>query len=288
MFMKNMTLSTDLSTSIPQTRSIFVIFVHFGSNEAIERAIASLRAGSIQPNQVIVVDHADVPLTTLDPSSIVYREPNTGYAAGLEAGIAQAGLLGAKLSDLCLLVNNDVVFKKNSLQDILEWWNVNGDAKVLAGASSGYVSLFSGKAHITSSSSGSYHAAIRYIHGSCMVAQYGLLSSVRLPSELFLYWEDVVWSMNLQKQGVVLRVFPSSPVSHNDTDTEVSDKKLYYLVRNGAYVLERYTSPVWRVYWYGMNTLRMMYHFISPRARHAHVLRALIDARRGNLGQLHL
>ena len=272
MFMNNVILSTDLSTGIPQRRSIFAIFVHFGPQKVTDVAIASLQAGTLSPDHIIVVDHT-------------FSGSNTGYAAGLVEGLKQAALLGAKETDLCLLLNNDITFDQQYLQYISTWWEKNGGPKVLAGVAGGYVSLFSGRAHISPHIKKATPWHILYIHGSCIVGEFGLLSSGIFPTSFFMYWEDVAVSMFVQKIPCTLAVIPGIHGIHDDKLNQVSDAKLFYMVRNGAYVLERYTGPMWKIYWYGINTLRRTFHQSIRNSRHAIIARALAHARSQKLGK---
>ncbi len=288
MFMKNKSLSTDLSTSIPQTRSVFVIFVHFGKSETTHAAIQALLKGSVLPTSIVVVDHAEIALRPISSVTIIRPNQNTGYMGGLEVGIATLKKLGATNNDVCILLNNDAFLSVGSLRAVISWWELHGGPLVLAGATAGYVSLFSGRAIIASGTKRRAKWMVPYIHGSSIVAEFGLFSSLRLPTELFLYWEDVALSMEVQGRGGRLAVIRNFHVIHNDAEGSISLSKLFYLVRNGAYVLERYTSLPWRVYWYGMNTFRMGYHFQRRGIRHATIVRALRNARASRLGKAEL
>ncbi|MDA1168776.1 MAG: hypothetical protein O3A36_00365 [bacterium] len=289
MFTKNKILSTDLSTSIPQRRSIFAIFVHYGASEITNTATASLKTGTASPDYIIIVDHADIVMPGRNDNAIIIRPKiNTGYAGGLQSGIAEAVRLGAKETDLCILLNNDITFTRDSLQRIATWWEKHGGPQVLAGAAGGYVSLFSGRAHITNQIKTANSWQVTYIHGSCMIAEFGLYSSVSFPASFFMYWEDVAISMMVVRRGGKLMAIPGLQNIHDDTDGVTSSSKLYYMVRNGAYVLEHYLSLSWRLYWYALNTIRMAYHAVHSTNQHKIVARALRDARRGRLGRVNL
>ncbi len=284
MFTRSPMLSTDLSTSIPQERSIFVILVHYGAEENIRAAIRSLTTGNLRPDHVIVVDHAKHAL--LHDTAIVIRpEENTGYAGGLRAGLLHAATLGAQPHDLCVLLNNDVVFNYDDMKRIRDWWDVHGSPRTVAGAAQGYVSLVSGRAHILCYEQRAVGSNIPYIHGSCMVGEFSFLSSLPFPVSLFLYWEDVLLSMDICRNTGMLAVIPGLRTIHDDTRSVVSDIQLYYLVRNGAYTLERHSPPLWRLYWYTLNTVRMLYHRCRFQKKNTVIVRALVDARSGKLGK---
>lgn len=290
MFTNTESLSTVLSTGIPQKRSIYAIFVHFGSPEVTQKAIASLFAGTMRPSYIIVVDHAETLFVCKGDDVVIIRpEINTGYFGGLQVGIAHAVDSGAKKTDLCLLLNNDIVFEPHSLQTISHWWDVCGSSQVLAGASLGSVSLLSGRARIFSTKEVvKTWGVIPYIHGSCIIGEFGLLTSLEIPVSLFMYWEDVLLSILVRQKSGVLRVIPSLEAIHNDRPSSISLSKLFYLVRNGAYVLETYSPSLWRVYWYIINTIRMAYHACMDGNKHRIIVRALRDARHKKLGKAKL
>lgn len=275
MFTDGGSLSTELSTNIPQRPSIFAVIVHFGDQGTTDRAVASLRAGSHTIDHIIVINHGETPDSPL----------NKGYAAGLAEGIRQAAALGAASHDLLLLMNNDVVAERDGIKNLMKWWNGYGESGVLAGTSWGSVSLITGRAHIVGNEYANNFFCIPYIHGAFIALEYGLASSMVFPEELFMYWEDVALSLRAQKQGARLTHIPFPVVRHNDDKSDTSDQKLYYLVRNGAYVLEHETAYTWRLYWYVVNTARQIYHGYQNSRTHQIIARALTDARKGKLGK---
>ncbi|OGY30904.1 MAG: hypothetical protein A2805_03890 [Candidatus Andersenbacteria bacterium RIFCSPHIGHO2_01_FULL_46_36] len=269
-------LSTELSTNIPQTPSIFAIIVHFGDKAITNRAVVSLQSGTRVPDHIIVIDHGDMADSPL----------NKGYAAGLAEGIRQAAKLGATGHDLILLMNNDATAEHDGIQGVAQWWTQYGGPSVLAGTTWGSVSLVTGRARIVGNEYTKNFFRIPYVHGAFMALEHGLALNMVFPEELFMYWEDVVVSVRAQKQSVRLMRISSPVVHHDDEKTDTSDQKLYYLVRNGAYVLEHELSYVWRLYWYTVNTVRQIYHRYQNSHTHQIIAEALADARAGRLGAI--
>lgn len=255
--------------------SIFTIIVHFGSRQTTNKAILSLENGSRAPEHCIVIDHGDTPNSPL----------NKGYAAGLVSGIGRAISLGAKKSDLLVFMNNDSIVEYRGIEHLVSWWNMHGGPNILAGHSWGSVSLVTGRAHITGDRYIKSVFHIPYIHGSCMVLEVGLASKLAFPEDFFMYWEDVALSIRAQKSGAKLVRIPFPLIHHNDMATSLSQQKLYYLVRNGAYVLEREIPNMWRLYWCIINTTRRAYHQLK---HHQIISRALFDARNRTLGKIQL
>lgn len=259
-------------------RSIFVIIVHFGTRTVTDEALASLKHGSRTPDHVIIIDHG----------SASDAPENKGYAAGLTAGIRDAERLGAKEHDLVVLMNNDIIVTHAGIEILLEWWDAHGGLNVLAGVSWGSVSLLTGRARVTGAQYINNLFSIPYIHGSCMALEYGLALKLAFPAELFMYWEDVVLSLRVQRLGAKLTQIPFQIIHHNDSLDLLSQQKLYYLVRNGAYMLEREAPYVWRLYWHIINSMRHVYHGLYRSRTHEIIIQALSDARAGRLGKITL
>ncbi len=250
-------------------------------------ALLSLAKGSRRPDHIIVIDHADSPYTLPNVSGTLVRpEENTGYVGGMMRGLKEAKRLGASPQDLCFVLNNDASVAKNSIQTLFSWWDMHGNAKTLAGAVWGAVSLWSGRASLMRGALRTRSGALPYIHGSCLVAEFQLFGSLPLPQDLFLYWEDVAMSMAVIQDAGTLAVVPGLRLRHNDKKGPLSDTKLYYLVRNGAYVLQRHPRRFWRVYWRIANMLREVCHALVPGRIHKVAARALRDARVGQLGKM--
>ncbi len=286
MFTKNGSLSTELSTGIPQKRSLFVIIVHFGAPEHTDRAVASAVQNSIVPEHIIVVDHAGTPYAPAIPVTIIQPKTNGGYAAGISTGLAATKKLGAMPSDLCMVINNDATLQQGSGEAALQWWHGNGKKNMLAGALYGYVSPWSGRAVLASKKPHAYFGGIPYMHGASLVGEYGMFSKIKMPIDLFLYWEDVAISMAVLQSGGTLAVIPGFHIEHDDHADVPSPQKLYYLVRNGAYVMERHPVLFWREYWRAVNMLRRIYHSLLSGNNHKTIVRALHDAYRGKLGKM--
>lgn len=287
MFTKNEMLSTELSTVIPQKRSLFAILVHFGPHEATNRAIASLASGTVVPNQIIVVDHADTPYHAPGSSiAIVRPRENSGYAEGIIEGLGAAQELGIQAQDICFVLNNDAKVSRHSVQKILAWWEEHGSPNMLAGAIYGKISRWSGRASLALKKPRVRYGDILYMHGSCLIVEYQALASLPIATKMFLYWEDAVISMAVVQRGGRIATIPELDIYHDDRKTPLSPEKLYYLVRNGAYVLARHPVGVWRAYWRILNGLRLIYHSFLPGDRHAMAREALRDAHKGKLGKM--
>lgn len=250
-------LSTDLSTIIPQRRSIIVIIVHFGSKKDTEKLVELLKGGTRPPDTIVVVDN------TID---------NVGYIAGLRAGVLTSRKEGYRPNDVLILLNNDLQVEPGFVSEVERWWSARGSDAMLAGPTIGRLSLFSGRTNIQGTKKRRL-AQRRYVHGSCIVVERAFFDEISRLEDFFMYWEDVSMSFKAIAIGGSLEEIPITSIHHDDLIGALSDEKLYYLVRNGAYVLERATFP-WSIYWMIMNPIRYAYHRLL---KHAVISQALND-----------
>ena len=271
---------------IPQIRKIFVITVHFGLSQKTDTLIASLMAAKRVPERVIVIDHAQTPYQTrvsFPAVTIVRPEANKGYAAGINSGLGWLLAKGAGAHDIVICLNNDAHVSPQSLEKIQAWVGQEQSPTVI-GPTAGIVNLLTGRSRLvvgTLPSLAWYEVA--YIHGSCMIGSFQtFLNAKPLSEDFFLYWEDVEFSGKVLAAGSSLKIIPDLGITHPDK-RHASPAQVFYLVRNGAWYLERQTPPLWRIYWYVGNRLRALYHAWKGNK---HILSALSAARKNQLGQV--
>ncbi len=277
MFTKKPTLSTDLSTPIPQTTSIIVVVVHFGSPEHTTRLLDSLVSGMRIPDKIVVVNNDSEPYLYKNKHvTCVKPATNRGYIAGLRYGIHSIDM---KKNALLVLMNNDAKVSSNFLATIESWWHKHGGSSVLSGPRMATISCFTGRAHIN----GNHPLfSLPYIDGACMVVRPSFFDAISNVEGLFMYWEDVLLSIHAKKVGGEIKEIPHLGFTHPDNTEEVTDQKLYYLVRNGAYILERLAFP-WGLYWIIRNKVRQYWHVVCSGRRHKNIAKALRDVHRVSL-----
>ncbi|MBI3420661.1 MAG: glycosyltransferase, partial [Candidatus Sungbacteria bacterium] len=270
---------------IPQIRKTFVITVHFGLSQKTDTLLASLMAGKLVPDRVVVIDHAPTPYqpqTSFPNVTIVRPEANKGYAAGINSGLGWLLAKGAGAHDIVICLNNDAEVSAQSLEKIQAW--VGQGQHLIAGPTSGIVNLLTGRARLVVGKlpSVAWHEAA-YIHGSCLAGSFQtFLDAKPLPENFFLYWEDVAFSAQTIASGAHLAIIPGLGIAHPDK-RHTPPTQIFYLVRNGAWYLENQTPPLWRTYWYVGNRLRALYHAWKGNK---HILSALSAARKNQLGRL--
>lgn len=278
----------------PQIKKHFAITVHYGDPAPTKRAIQSLLQNDDPPDSVIVINHSAAKLALKPNPRLIQITPlhNAGYAAGINMGLGVISTLQASPSDIVTCLNNDVVVPIDTFTKLRQWWS-DHPANILLGLTvrqpnqpaqlSGQVNLFTGRSRLTSlalpTKQNRHFFTLPYIHGACFSAPLDLLlQNHGLPAEYFMYWEDVLFSQQTMQRHLPLMTASSITVLHDEesSDSALSDKKTYYLVRNGALFLEQATPWPWRHYWWILNRLRYAYHRL--RRRQPVVIQALRDA----------
>ena len=265
---------------IPQVTTTFALTVHYGDPVPTRRLIGQLLGSTQVPDHIVVVNHADTGpvLLTAHPRVLVVSQENRGYMAGLAAGFTA---VHEKMNpqDIIIGMNNDVSLLPETIERVCQWWNQHPQP-ALAGAKIGHVNMLTGRAHLPDGQARLAPApptvlTLPYVHGSFLTARASIFAQLKLPTNLWLYWEDVVLSWRALQAGVPLKVLPDIGVTHRDEQDHMSDEKLYYLVRSGAYAMRHDTSGIWKAYWRLMNLARQWYH---RQAGHTIIARALHDA----------
>ncbi len=262
-------------------RRYHIILIHFGRVETTQAAIESLRRSTKKADSIIIIDHAIEPLNmALSQSEKVIRpKKNAGYGAGLNVGLGVLFSQSLKPHDIVICMNNDVRVATDTLSELEDWW-INHPKPALVGAVYAYINILTGRSTLQKSRQRNLFSwwQLSYIHGSFFAAPFEVFAAVSgVPTQYFLYWEDVALSQRVHLLGYPLVSISKLSIKHNDdAENVVANDQLYYLVRNGAFFLEHETNFLLRRYWWTINRMRYYYHrFIS---RKLIVWQALHDA----------
>lgn len=276
----------------PQTTKHFAITVHYGRPDVTARAVQSLIQNSNPPDHIIVINHSSSALSLQPHPRLLQINPlvNSGYAAGINMGLGTITKLRARPGDIVTCFNNDVLFLTDTFTKLRQWW-IRHPGNALLGLTvtaahqpqyrSGRINLLTGRSRLTSQPYPDhprhFSFTLPYIHGACYSAPVDLLlSNHGLPSAYFMYWEDALFSRQIARRHLPIKTAADIVVNHADGPAASTDKKTYYLVRNGALFLEQETPWPWRYYWWVLNRLRYAYHRL--RRRQPIVIKALADA----------
>ena len=177
---------------------------------------------------------------------------NLGFAAGNNAGIRRALERGA---DWVLLLNNDAVAEPGLAAALDRAANERPDAGLLACTilgEDGETVQFSGarfnarlgySGRVGTDVPQDLRDVARADGAALAVSRVAVETAGLLDESLFLYVEDVEWSLRVRRAGFAVVLVPDAHVRHKgsaSTGGRISTANLYYSTRNTIVVSERY------------------------------------------------
>jgi GT2 family glycosyltransferase len=227
---------------------------------------------------------------------------NLGFAAGNNVGIKRALERGAQW---VLLVNNDAAAEPGLVEALQRAADARPDAGLLAcqvlswdGASVQFAGAafkarlgYSGR---VDTAAGTGLRDVRRADGAALaVSRAAAERAGLLDEQLFMYVEDVDWSLRIERAGFAVVFVPDARVRHKGSGSSgggTSTTNLYYDTRNTIVVAERHARLP-----RGLRALRravIVGAHLAQVARHPHrvaaaraVLAGWLDARAGRLGR---
>jgi len=252
-----------------------VVVLTWNGREDTLACLASLESLPDRPAVVIVVDNASTDGTAeavaerFPEVELVRSSENRGFAGGNNLGITRALELGA---DHVLILNNDAEAEPGAIEALVAAAAAHPDAgsvgaKILfaeppdlvwfAGADYDPRRGYHGRQRGYREPDGGRWAGVQETDRACgaaMLVPRAVLERVGAFDEsLFLYAEDVEWSLRAARAGFRHYVVGESVVRHHVSAAaggESSPLTLYYGLRNSLVVAERYaplgTLGTWR------------------------------------------
>ena len=241
-----------------------VVLTWNGRDDTLE-CLAALERVPDRPELVVVVDNdssdgtAEVVAERYPEVELVRAGANLGFAGGNNLGIARALERGA---DHVLILNNDAEVEPGAIGALVDEAVRRPEAgslgsKILFADPPGLVWFagadydprrgYNGKQRGYREPDGDRFAGVRETDRACgaaMLVPRRVLEEVGgFDDSLFLYSEDVEWSLRAARAGYRHYVVGSSVVRHHVSATaggESSPLTLYYGLRNSLVVAERY------------------------------------------------
>ncbi len=299
---------------IPQ-RVTAVVLSWNGRDDTLQ-CLSSLAGVEYAPLEVIVVDNgsSDGSPEAVEeefPEAIVVRMGrNAGFSGGVNAGIEAAIARGA---DAVLLLNNDMVVEPGFLEPLVAaltpgvgaacsqiLFAESPDRVWYAGATfrprRGHHGRNIGFGEAPRPASVPPYPVDCACGGAMLMSREALAEIGLFDEELFAYREDLDWSLRAARAGRRVVVVPASIVRHRvsaSTGGESSPTSLYYDVRNGLVLSERY-APLGRAGTSLRRAEAVLAHLAQGAMSHRRVeaTRAVLagwrDARRRRLGRRRL
>ena len=217
------------------TRRIIAVVVTFNRRDMVTRLVASLDAGSVVPDEVVVVDNASSDGTadalaaagTTTPLTVLRLTENTGGAGGFHTGLAEAMERGA---DLVWLMDDDGTPDADCLQSLLPHLDTHdfiGPA-VVAEDDPGRLCFpirVPGSSRVlhavpdleAASASGLLEGVVIPFNGVLVTRE--LVERIGLPREEFFIWgDDVEYLWRARAAGARIATVVGSRFRHPSTD----------------------------------------------------------------------
>jgi GT2 family glycosyltransferase len=224
---------------VPEVSSVVV---SFAAPAETARAVASLRAQTVAPTEIVVVDNdAERPLGELAGARIVRTGENRGYTGGANLGASRCR------GEWLLLLNQDAVAEPDCLERLLE---AADESTAIVGAQvvlpDGRVNAGDNPLHVTGVSwSGRYlepaedgpPRSVAVATGAALLVRrtaWDALGGFAEP--YFLYHEDVDLAWRARLAGWDVRFQPRARVRH-DYAFDKGREKWFYLERNRSWTV---------------------------------------------------
>lgn len=226
--------------------SLSVVIVSYDDPASTASAVASARAQTLAPADVIVVDnHPGHPAAALpeiaEHATVLTPDENLGFAGGAALGARHAD------ADWILLLNPDAVAAPDCVERLLE---AADERTGLVGAQvllpDGRVNAGDNPVHLTGVAWAGHYMEPREtgaprgaasVSGAAMLVRRTALEAVGGISErFFLYHEDVDLAWRMRLAGWDVRFQPAATVTH-DYSFDKGARKWFYLERNRAWTV---------------------------------------------------
>lgn len=223
---------------------VWAIVAHYGAAATTAATVASLRRAERPPDAVLVVDNQGGYCGD-DETKVLRMETNVGFAGAAAVGAGEALRSGA---DWIWFVNNDADVAPDCLSELLAAAAHEPRAGLLSPvityADDGDVWFAGGTVDERTFTAGhearpregrSYETG--YVTGCALLARAEAVRRIGLPDvSLFMYLEDVEWSLRAKAAGWRVLVVPAALVRHavprRDGRRVFSPHAVYYIARN--------------------------------------------------------
>ncbi|WP_106829377.1 glycosyltransferase family 2 protein [Parabacteroides pacaensis] len=232
---------------------VSIITINYNGYQDTCELIDSLRQKETYPYEIIVVDNASknedgLRLKKAYPDvKVICSKENLGFAGGNNLGYQHAK------GEYILYINNDIVIKAPFLQTLVTRLNSKENIGALSPKIKysyapdiiqyvGYtpmlpITIRNRMIGTCQKDVGQYDTACKtaFVHGACMLTSRKIIKEVGCMTEIyFLFYEELDWSLQLQRSGYEVWVEPSVCVYHKESMSIPKNTPLrqYYLSRS--------------------------------------------------------
>lgn len=247
---------------------VSVITINYNSYHDTCEFVDSLIAHETFPFEVIIVDNASNHdegkrlQTRYSDCTVVCSDNNLGFAGGNNLGYQHAK------GTYILYMNNDMIVEKPFLESLVNRLNSSDEIGAVSPKIrythhpnviqyAGYtpmtpIFLRNHLIGVNEKDTGQYDVATEtaFIHGACVLTSRAILEKAgEMTDVYFLFYEELDWSLQLQRCGYSVWYEPLSVVYHKESMTikRGSPLRLYYLTRSRLLFARRNYSEGERV-----------------------------------------
>lgn len=263
-------------------KKIALIIVHFGNPEVTYRCVESINDLALELIQIIIVNNSDKKLENIDFKKVIMvdSKENIGYAGGCNLGIKEAMELNF---DHFLICNNDIVFTKNFFIELIQKISEIKDPFIAAPKilttlqpdkiwyNGGSINKFKMEAiHDTKDSCLGFKKT-DFVNGCCFYLSKQVIDGIGyLDENLFLYQEDLDFSLRAKKHSIGLFIIDTAIIYHKISSATSSNNIIgkyktdiyYYLLRNKRTMINAYSNFPFRYFALGYLYYKLLKYLI--------------------------
>lgn len=232
---------------------VSIITINYNGYKDTCELVKSLHLFENYPYEVIVVDNASpngdslLLKTSLPDTTVICSEENLGFSGGNNLGYQYAK------GEYIVFINNDIIISKPFLKALIDRiqssdrigavspkikYEYQQDTIQYAGFTvANSIRVSYNLVGLNRKDNGQYDQACPTgaVHGACVITSREILEKVGLMTEAyFLFYEELDWSLQLQRAGYEIWYEPAACVFHKESMTikRGSPSRLYYLTRS--------------------------------------------------------
>ncbi len=249
-----------------------VVLVNWNGGQFTIPCIQSLLAGTVKPNQIVVVDNASVDesvnkiVSAFGNVKLICNTVNKGFADANNQGIE---FLLEQGMDYVLLLNNDTLVAEDCLEQLIWAATLNPEAAGYSGmifhmdtpgqlwyAGAYRHHLHLGVKHFNDNRLDKFVnnrvVEVDFISGCCMfIPRSALIRHGGFCGKYFAYSEDNEWSWRVRRNKERLLYVPKAVLWHHISASVKKDwgkrgpspRAWYLMVRNNLWTIRRYAEP---------------------------------------------
>jgi GT2 family glycosyltransferase len=243
---------------------VSIITVNFNSTAVTIAMLKSLKNLMYSPIEVVVIDNGswedpEEPIKSTWPS-VIYKRSNVnlGFAGGNNLGISLAH------GEYFFFINNDTEVTPSLVTNLVKALEENPGVGIVSPKIMYYQTNMVQYAGYTpmhpitarnqaignkQEDAGNHHELrdTPYAHGAAMMTRREVITHVgMMPTNFFLYYEELDWCESIKRAGFNIKVDLSSVIYHKESMSvgKASPLKLFYQTRNRILFVRRNMSAV--------------------------------------------